>query len=458
MKPRVVMKFGGTSLGTPEAVERAARHIVREEAAPVVVASAVGGVTDLLIEAGDLARSGKDFGRVLGEIAERHRIIAEAVCLEGTQLAEFEGDLERMLHGVAALGELSPRITDSLLSFGERASVHLLAAAVSRLGRPARAFASWELGLTTNGDHGRAEALPEARAEIGQAVKALAPGEVPIVTGYIGRTREGEITTLGRGGSDLTASIFGAAVGAEEIQIWTDVQGILRADPKAVPEVEVVPELSFEEAAELAYFGAKVLHPRTMEPARDRGIPVRVLGTFHVDCDSPEPVSGQGTLIHARAPEEPIRAMALQQKVQSLHVHSMRMLEAPGFLSRVFEILARHRISVDVIATSEVSISMTLDLYEGDLDKAIEEISSFAEVKRTPGRSILCLVGAGIRRDTGLLARIFRMLAEEEVPVHVISQGASRINITLVTEPPHGEKAMRRLYEGLFGRSEKTPQ
>ena len=451
MKPRVVMKFGGTSLGNPEAVERAARHVVREEPAPVVVASAVGGVTDLLLDAGDLARSGKDFGRVLGEIAERHRIIADAVGLDGTQLAEIEGDLEKLLQGVAALGELSPRVRDSLLSFGERSSVYLLAAAVSRLGRQARAFTSWELGLVTNGDHGRAESAPEAREEIGRAVESLPPGEVPIVTGYIGRSRGGEITTLGRGGSDLTASIFGAAVGAEEIQIWTDVPGILRADPKVVPEVEVVPELSFEEAAELAYFGAKVLHPRTTEPARDRGIPVRVLGTFHIDPDSPEPVSGEGTLIHARASEEPIRAMALQKKVQSLHVHSLRMLEAPGFLSRVFEILARHRISVDVIATSEVSISMTLDLYEGDLEEAIEEISSFAEVERAPGRSILCLVGAGIRRDTGLLARIFRMLAEEAVPVHVISQGASRINITLVTQPPHGERAMRRLYEGLFG-------
>jgi len=444
------MKFGGTSLGTPEAVERAARHIVREEPAPVVVASAIGGVTDLLIKAGELALKGNDFGRVVGDVAERHHTIAGAVGLDMVLLGEIEEELDRLLHSVAALGEISPRVNDSLLSFGERTSVHILAAAVSRLRRPARAYTSWELGLTTNDDHGRADPVPEARAEIQQAVESLVPVEVPIVTGFIGRSQEGEITTLGRGGSDLTASIFGAAVGAEEIQIWTDVPGILRADPKVVPEVEVVQELSFEEAAELAYFGAKVLHPRAMEPAQDRGIPVRVLGTFHVDSELPEPISKQGTLIHAKAIEEPIRAMALQQKVQSLHVHSLRMLEAPGFLSRVFQILARHRISVDVIATSEVSISMTLDLYEGDLEKAIEEISSFAEVERTPGRSILCLVGAGMRRDTGLLARIFRMLADEEVPVHVISQGASRINITLVTEPPHGERAMRRLYEGLL--------
>jgi aspartate kinase len=210
--------------------------------------------------------------------------------------------------------------------------------------------------------------------------------------------------------------------------------------------------MCFDEAAELAYFGAKVLHPRTLAPARAAGIPVRVLSTFDVDPGDPTPLSEQGTVIRAECPDEPVRALAIQRQVQSLHLHSLRMMAAPGFLHEVFEVLARHGISVDVIATSEVSVSMTLDpIHEGDLEQAMAELRGFAEVERVPGRSILCLVGAGFRTDTTLLSRIFRVLADEGVPVHVISQGASRINITIVTEPPFGEQAMRALHRELFG-------
>ena len=449
MLPGVVMKFGGTSVGTAEAMRRTAEHVLREPRHPLVVVSAVGGVTDLLLQAAETARSER-IPRGLDEIHVRHHEIIDALGLDRGIILDLEAQLKRLVQGISLLRELTPRIKDSLVSLGERMSSRLLAATLEGMGRRAMAYNAWELGLITDSDHGCAEPLPSSFDRMHALLEALDPEVIPVVTGFIGHSVEGEITTLGRGGSDFSAALFGAAAGVGEIQIWTDVGGIQRADPRVVSGAEVISAMRFEEAAELAYFGAKVLHPRTMEPARRLGIPVRVLGTFEVDHAGDRPASEFGTLIDDQAPMEPVRALAIRPDVQSLHIHSLRMLEAHGFLSRVFEILTRHRISVDVIATSEVSISMTLDLYEGDLGTAVEEIEQFAEVELLGKRSILCLVGSGLRQDTSLLARVFDILARAEVPVHVISQGASRINITLVTDPEHVKPAMKALYQELF--------
>ncbi len=449
MLPGVVMKFGGTSVGTAEAMKRTARHVAREPRHPLVVVSAVGGVTDLLLQAAETARS-ESIPRGMEEIHVRHHAIIDELGLDAGIIQDLEAQLMRLVQGISLLRELTPRIKDSLVSLGERMSSRLLAATLESMGRPAMAYNAWELGLYTDDNHGCAEPLPAATDQMRSIMEDLDPEVVPVVTGFIGHSTEGEITTLGRGGSDFSAALFGAAVGAAEIQIWTDVSGIQRADPRVVEGAEVIGAMRFEEAAELAYFGAKVLHPRTMEPARRLGIPVRVLGTFAVDPDGDRPASELGTVIDDQAPMEPVRALAIRPDVQSLHIHSLRMLEAHGFLSRVFEILTRHRISVDVIATSEVSISMTLDLYEGDLAAAVEELKAFAEVEELGKRSIVCLVGSGLRQDTSLLARIFDILARADVPVHVISQGASRINITLVTDPEHVKPAMKALYDELF--------
>ena len=432
-----------------DAMQRAASHVAREQRPRLVVCSAVGGVTDLLLQAVACARCGDDPAPFVGEIRARHGEIVAKLALDAGVLARLDSELDRLLQGVGMLRELTPRVQDELVSLGERMSVRLFAAVLERSGLAARAFDSWELGLQTDDRHGSAEVDPGCLGAVCEAVGGLEPGLVPVVTGFIGRGAGGAVTTLGRGGSDLSAAVLGAAVDAGEIQIWTDVPGILRADPRVVGEAEIVPAIRFDEAAELAYFGAKVLHPRTIEPARRRGIPVRVLGTFQVD--PARPVVEQGTLIHDAAPGEPVRAIALRRGVQSLHVCSSRMLQAPGFLSRVFDILARHGISVDVIATSEVSVSMTFDRDEQNLAAAMGEIAGFAQVEHTPDRSILCLVGTGIREDTSILARIFGVLAKHRVPVHVISQGASRINITLVTEAPHGRNAMRALHQAFFG-------
>lgn len=455
MLPRVVMKFGGTSLGSAEAMQLAAGHIAREKQPALVVVSAVGGVTDLLLEVADQARQGQDVEDGRQRIHQRHARISEDLGLDPGLLEDLEQRLEHLAQGISLLRELTPRVRDEVLSLGERMSVRLLAALLCRCGTPARPHGSWEMGLDTDDQHGAAQPLPQANSEIRCALEALDPQETPVVTGFLGRSPQGDITTLGRGGSDFSAAVFGAAAGVEEIQIWTDVAGILRADPRVVEGAQVIPSIHFEEAAELAFFGAKVLHPRTLEPARQQGIPVRVLGTFQVNPG--EPIAQQGTLICEEPQQEPVRALAMRQEVQSLQVHSLHMLEAHGFLSRIFDVLARHRISVDVVATSEVSVSMTFDRIGASLSAAVSEIAVFAQVEVFPRRCILCLVGSGLRCDTSLLARVFDVLAAEEVPVHVISQGASRINITLVTDPQHAPRAMGALHRMLFTLTEPGP-
>lgn len=454
MLPNLVMKFGGTSVQDATAMKRVARAIQKESRWPVVVVSALGGVTNLLLEAADLAQQGKSFDSKLAHILERHDAITRDLELEVDLLDALKEELQRWLQGISLLRELSPRVRDALLSLGERMSVRLLAALLRKKGLKARAFDSWKLGLVTDDRHNRAAALPECLRSIRNALEQMEEGEIPVVTGFIGRSIDGEITTLGRGGSDFSAAIFGAAAHVEEIQIWTDVPGFLRADPRIVDAPQQIPEMRFDEAAELAYFGAKVLHPRTLEPARRRNIPVRILGTFHVDFDSGTPISEQGTLITDSTPSEPLRALAIRKQVDTLHISSLRMLEAPGFLARVFGIFARHQISIDVIATSEVSISMTFDRSEnGYLTEAIEEIKQFAEVEHQPERTILCLVGEGLRSDPSLIAQIFKILSDENIRMHVISQGASRINLTFVTNSPFGERAMHALYHSFFSDS-----
>jgi aspartate kinase len=449
MIPNLVMKFGGTSVKDAPSMQRVVQAIQSETRWPVVVVSALGGVTDMLLQAAALAQQAEPYEELLAQIHERHDAISRELSLEEGLLSELKEELGRWLQGVSLLRELSPRVKDALLSLGERMSVRLLAALLRKEGLEACAFDSWGLGLVTDDRHTRAAALPECLRSIRSALEQLKDGTIPVVTGFIGRSLDGEITTFGRGGGDFSAAVFGAAAHVEEIQIWTDVPGFLRADPRVVDDPQQIRAMQFEEAAELAYFGAKVLHPRTLEPARRRDIPVRVLGTFHVDFA--RPITEQGTLITNNVEAETLRAVAIRQKVDTLHISSLRMLEAPGFLARVFGIFARYQISVDVIATSEVSISMTFDQTESEsLSQAMDEIREFAQVEYEQARTILCLVGAGLRQNTSLVSQVFTALSKEEVPIHVISQGASRINLTLVTEPPYGKRAMRALYEAFF--------
>lgn len=451
MGPQVVMKFGGTSVGSAEAMKKTARLIAKESRWPVVVVSALGGVTNKLLEAAALALKNGEWQSVFRSIIELHHKTIQELDLKPEILSDLEIEMERWLHGVALLRELSPRVKDALLSLGERMSVRILAGLLSREGQISKAWSSWELGLETNTRHTRADVLESCMQKIRERFSQLAPREIPVVTGFIGRSVDGEITTLGRGGSDFSAAIFGAAIGVEEIQIWTDVPGFLRADPRVVKDPALIRRMTFDEAAELAYFGAKVLHPRTLEPARRANIPVRVLGTFDVSPEDIPNIASFGTLISDTGAEERLCALSIRENVATLHVHSLRMIEAPGFLARIFDVFARHHISVDVVATSEVSISMTLDSYEeSTMSVAMREITEFARIELLTQHSIICLVGTQLHNDCSIVARAFAALARHQIPLHVISQGASRINLTLVTNAQYGRKAMQVLHEEFF--------
>jgi len=435
-----VLKFGGTSVGIPEHAEQALR-IVRERAGrdPVVVVSALSGVTNLLVE---IAGAGAARPAVLARLRERHLGHARAM---GLDVARVETWLEPLAADVARAPEgevFPPEGRDRLLAHGERLSALLFAAALSARGTPARAVMAGEAGLVTDERFGEASPLPEAAERLARGLARR--DAVPIVTGFLGATRDGRVTTLGRGGSDYSAALVGAALGAEAIEIWTDTNGMLSADPRVVPEARPVPELSFAEACELAYFGAKVLHPKTLLPAMERGIPVRILNTSRPD--------DPGSLITATAAASPagwrVKSIASKQGITAVTIASTRMLLAHGFLARVFEVFGRHHVVVDLVTTSEVSISVTVD-DASRLGPALAELEGIGHVEVREGLAVVAVVGEGAPTQVGLAGHVFTLLGGVGVPVEMISQGASRVNLSFVVAARESDRVVRLLHRGL---------
>ena len=447
----VVMKFGGTSVGDAEAIGRLVRHAAtaRERRGVVVVVSALSKVTDRLLQLAAAAAAGDEDTIQAGvvELQERHAAVARQVTPDHQALVEVISrelvELRNLLHAVATLRDASPRTRDAVAAFGEVLSSHIVERACLAEGLPAT-WVDARRVLVTNDSFGCAVPLmDETTATAGQQLKPLlADSRVPVVGGYIGATTGGVTTTLGRGGSDYSAAILGAALNASEIQIWTDVDGMMTADPRVVPSTHVVPRLSFEEASELAYFGAKVLHPSTILPAVAKAIPVRILNSRRV--------GGAGTLITANsAADEPLAALACKRHVTVVDITSTRMLMAHGFLRRVFEVFERCRTAIDVVCTSEVSISVTID-DDVRLPELRDELSTFAEVRIEPDMAILCAVGDGLRRDPQLASRILGSL--EQFPLRMVSQAASRRNVTVVLQDAAAAAAMVHLHERFFRR------
>jgi aspartate kinase len=439
----IVMKFGGTSLASPARILSAARIVKgRLRRKPIVVVSAVGDATDRLEKLGKAAARGS-WQKQLNEIISDHEAIARKLGLEANLLAEEAAYLRRTAPRVAKAGELSGPNRARLLSYGERCSAKLLSGALRSLGVQSSAHNSFELGMITDRNHREARIMPEASELLRVLIKRFSG--VLVITGFLGRTKGGEVTTLGRGGSDVTASVIGAALGAKEIEIWTDVSGVMTADPRAVPGAWPVRKLSFNEAAELAYFGARVLHPKTIAPAIEKSIPVRVLNTF-------EP-RDRGTLIVPKSRETGIvaKAIAYKKGITAVIITSLRMLDAHGFLTRVFAIFAKYRISVDMITTSEVSISLTVD-DTTNLESAVKELEEFASVSVMRRRAIVCVVGEGMKRVRAMAGRIFSCLGREDINVEMISQGASEINISFLVHERHVKAAVRALHRDFFGK------
>jgi aspartate kinase len=437
----LVMKFGGTSVGLPENFALA-RRLVRErlDRDPVVVVSALSGVTNLLV---DLCRDPSRRASLVEAFAERHAAFAGATGTGGSVVAEALEDWKREAVPLAARPEpVTGADRDRVLAWGERLSARLFAAALRADGVPARAWEAGEAGLVTDERFGAAHPLPEAEARLRAALAGRPP--LPVVTGFIGRTLDGRPTTLGRGGSDYSAALIGAALGAEEIQIWTDTSGLLSADPRIVPEARPVPRLSFAEASELATFGAKVLHPKTLLPAMERGIPVRVLNTARP--------GDPGSLVTPQAdPAEAawkVKSIACKAGITAVTIASTRMLLAHGFLARVFEVFGRHHLVVDLVTTSEVSISCTLD-DASRLDAAVAELEAIGRIEVSRGLAVVAVVGEGAPQQIGLAGHVFTLLGGVGVPVEMISQGASRVNLSFVVREDEAAKAVRLLHRGL---------
>lgn len=446
----VVMKFGGTSVKDPDAIRRLAGIVVREQGisgAPVVVVSAMSGITDQLLDAVAAVERGdsESASQKVTAMRDRHRVAAEALLTASADRDVVIDALERqwretasLLHAMAVLREVSPRSRDAVVAMGELASSQLVAAALSALGTPAQVVDARSV-LVTSADHGQAR--PDQASTAARLRERVLPltrdGIVPVLGGFIGATADGVTTTLGRGGSDYSASLFGAGLRAAEIQIWTDVDDMLTADPRVVHGARPLAALSFAEASELAYFGAKVLHPSTIAPAVADGIPVRILNSHR-----PE-VAGTTITANPPLPDAPITGLACKRDITVIDIRSSMMLAAYGFMRRVFEVFERYRTSVDVITTSEVSVSITIEDCRA-LDGIVADLSAFAEVGVESEMALLCAVGERLRLEPGLAARVLGAL--DEFPLRMVSQAGARRNLTVVLPQTQLQAAMARVH------------
>lgn len=446
----LVMKFGGTSVGEAEAIRQAGSLVVDAlPQAPLVVLSAMAGVTDALFGAARAAERGDAdaIRNAQRELRERHRVCASEL-FDGrapealsTALDNVLDELRVLLRGVYLLRELTPRSLDAIVSTGERLSTHLFASYLDARDVPSEWFDARTV-VRTDDRFGAGCPQTEviARLTRGELAPRLAPGRAVVTQGYVGGTEDGLTTTLGRGGSDFSAALLGAALGAEEIQIWTDVEGILTCDPRVVPEAVPIREIRFDEAAELAAFGARVLHPATIQPAVDAGIPVTVR-------HARRPAGGFTTIRAEVPPRRAVTALASRGPITVVTVNSPRMLAQSGFLGKLFDVFGRLGISVDLVATAEVSVSLTVEP-DSPIEELVREISTFASIEVAEERAIVAIVGNSFRNTPGLAHRVFGALAE--INVEMISMGANEINLSLVVRRDDVPAALRALHTELF--------
>ena len=445
------MKFGGTSVGDVAAFERVFHIVLTQiERHPVMVVSAMTKVTDALFAAFELAKKG-DFAQAIASLEplfERHSEVSKQF-IPADKPNAFNGELE------FARGELSDllmrvsrrslplaMLKDAVVSYGEQLSSRLLAEVLKAKGVNARQVDSRRL-IVTDDEYGAAQPIwDETEKLVKLEIEPLiAAGEVPIMGGFIAANRGGETTTLGRGGSDYSAALVAAALHASELQIWTDVTGVMTCDPRICSDARTIPVLSYEEAAELAYFGAKVLHPKTIKPAVDHGIPVRVCNTFE-----PETI---GTMVLATSEQAPnkIKSIAHKKNITILRITSARMLGSFGFMSALFQVFERFRTVIDAISTSEVSVALTLD-NTTEIEKIVIELERLGDVEVERGYAVICVVGKGLRASTGLASTVFSTI--NDVNVALISHGASSVNLTFVIKEEFVADVIRRLHKELF--------
>lgn len=447
----IVMKFGGTSVEDASAIRRVMQIVEsRLPQRPVVVVSAMAKVTDQLLAMARASGTGdREIAAHLSrQLHQRHSQVA-AELLGPPAFPEFRPGLDEifqnlteLLRGIAAVGELTARSTDQVLSYGEILSSKIIVAAFNVRNLPVAFVDSRECIVT---DHQFTRAAPVFDETNDRLHKIIAPlldaGRVPIMGGFIAATKTGVTTTIGRGGSDFSAAIVGAGLGAERIEIWTDVDGMMTTDPNLCPDAHRIKNISFDEAAELAYFGAKVLHPATVLPAIQKNIPVYVLNSRNPACE--------GTRISARAARSRnvFKAIAAKKRITIIDIAAPRMLLAHGFLKAIFDAFDRHRIAVDVVSTSEVSVSLTVDSNES-IPALAADLAALADVKYEGRKAIICLVGENLREIPGIAAHVFGEL--KDIKIRMISQGASEINLSFVVEEEDVPEIVQRLHRKFF--------
>ena len=449
----IVIKFGGTSVGDAHRVANAIDIVAaRRHLQPIVVVSALAGVTNDLVAASEAARAGdgQRVDKIIAAVRQRHEDVAVQLVQQKMDFFEaFTKQLDRqieqihtILRGITLLGEITARARDKVVSIGEKLSSVLFTYSMMMRAVPGEHVHSEEVVITDN-RFGEASPLMDETREA--AARVLLPlierNLIPVMGGFIGRTREGATTTLGRGGSDYSAAIVGAAVGAGEIQIWTDVDGMMTCDPRLIAGARVIERISYVEAAELAWFGAKVLHPKTIAPAVDRDIPVRVLNTHNV--------TSPGTLVTREGDPggDGPRAIALKKGVTVVTMTSSQMLGAHGFLARLFAIFEQLEVSVDLITTSEVSVSVTID-DKHNLQELVARLAPVATVEVLENQTILAVVGRNLMGDATVGARVFEAL--QGVPMSMFALGTSGLNLSIVVGEKDADRAVRSIHHALF--------
>ncbi|CAA7396354.1 unnamed protein product [Spirodela intermedia] len=455
----IVMKFGGSSVASAERMREVADLILSfPNECPIIVLSAMGKTTNKLLLAGEKA-VGCGISHVsemdeLSFVKELHLKTVDELAVDRLIVSGLLDELEQLLKGIAMMKELTLRTKDYLVSFGECMSTRIFAAYLNKIGAKARQYDAFDIGFITTDDFTNADILEATYPAVAKRLHGdwIRDPAIPVVTGFLGKGwKSCAVTTLGRGGSDLTATTIGKALGLREIQVWKDVDGVLTCDPNIHPKAEPVPHLTFDEAAELAYFGAQVLHPQSMRPAREGDVPVRVKNSYNRQAP--------GTLItRSRDMSKALlTSIVLKQNITLLDIVSTRMLGQYGFLAKVFSIFEDLGISVDSVATSEVSISLTLDpskiwsreLIQQELDHVVEELEKISVVNLLQGRSIISLIG-NVQRSSLILERAFNVLRKNGVNVQMISQGASKVNISLVVNDSEAKQAVAALHEAFF--------
>ena len=457
------MKFGGTSVGSGEHIRHVAGLIssyVGKGYQMVVVVSALKGVTDDLIEASEEARSGNRdrVYKLLQKTKEKHVAAAGNAIKNKSILEDVEktlkttlDELEKVLTGITYLGDLTSKSKDYVLSFGERMSTLIVWGTLRDLGLNVQYFTGKDAGIVTDSNFGEARPMMKMTAhQVKQRIEPLQnKGIIPVITGYIAATQDGEITTLGRGGSDYTATIIAAALEVDEVWVWTDVDGLMTSDPKIVPSAKVIPELSFQEAMEIAIFGAKAMHPRALEPAMEKEIPVRIRNTFNLEKSGTLIVKGQKI-----KPEDVVKGITLIENLALVNVSGAGMVGTPGTAAKVFDVLGKNNINVLMISQSASEANISFVIHGKVLERAVSTLEIallgsglIREVSAEEDVCVVAVVGAGMEGAAGVAARLFGAVARSGVNVRMIAQGSSELNISFVVKETGGEKAVRAIHE-----------